>query len=42
MNPGKLEITVLVSPCHRANASALSGRTHVCVTMLTLVAVSLI
>ena len=33
---------MLVSPCHRANAAALSGRTHVCVTMLTLVAASLL
>ena len=38
----QLEITALVSPCHRANASAHSGRTQVCVTMLTLAAASLI
>ncbi len=36
MKPGKLEMNVLVSPCQRAKASALSGRTQVCVTMLTL------
>ena len=35
MNPGNPEMTALIFPCHRANASALSGRTQVCVTMLT-------
>ncbi len=35
MKPGKAATTALVSVCHRAKASALSGRMVVCVTMLT-------
>ena len=36
MKPGNAATTLLVSSCQRAKASALSGRTRVCVTMVTL------
>ena len=35
MKPANAETIVLVSSCHRANAPALSGRTRVCVTTVT-------
>ena len=35
--PGKLAMTLLVSPCQRAKSSARSGRTLVWVTMLTVI-----
>ena len=34
--PGKRLMLLLVSPCHLAKSSLYSGRTRVCVTMLTL------